>query len=256
MALMPIAPWIVPPSPMEALQAGSRIGLAARQEDVAETQAGDRLRLAYDQLQSQERRATEALKAHMAQQNAAMQLRAQQQQSLDTYRQGMLQSAAERLRMAEERASRALQTSDLTTTTKDGETYMMRDGKWFHVPSSKQTFDTVTEEVPAVEGSPGSPETPSRLFGLIGGSPAVPPVPGHPAYRRTRHVPVGADPFAPPAEEKPFFNVVPGTAGDELRGQTTTGSSGETPSFDSEEEALASGVKGIVLINGRRARID
>ena len=104
-----IAPWLQPLNFIGAEEAGARIGLdrsrlasqdlenanrlnlAQQQEADSVGEAGDRLRLAYTQLASNERAAT-------ARQNAALALKQQQEQSLDAYRQEMVQNAAERLR--------------------------------------------------------------------------------------------------------------------------------------------------------------
>lgn len=120
MALGDIPPWLnVQPSEfVRAAQMGAEAGLAARRQYASEQEAGDRLRLAYSQLASQERQANERAAAQqeiaaarmqmqMQQQDAAQALREQQMQSLDRYRQERLaqfgiegerrQSAAEAL---------------------------------------------------------------------------------------------------------------------------------------------------------------
>lgn len=85
-----IAPWIIPPNYPQIMESGARIGLSARQQDIAESEAGDRLRLAYSQLESQERRASEMLQERRMQNQAAMALRDIQARSLQAYREGQL----------------------------------------------------------------------------------------------------------------------------------------------------------------------
>lgn len=88
---MAIAPWLTPPNFLAAMQAGAQLGLGVRRQDEEESQAGDRLRLAYDQLAANERRAHEAVMARQESAKAALALRAQQMSALESYRQSMIE---------------------------------------------------------------------------------------------------------------------------------------------------------------------
>lgn len=103
MALGEIPPWlnVTPEAFVRAASEGAAAGLGARRQYASEVEAGDRLRLAYDTLASQERRADERAQAalEVAQMRTAMQsqaqeaalaLREQQAASLDAYRQARL----------------------------------------------------------------------------------------------------------------------------------------------------------------------
>lgn len=116
-----LVPWVVPPDYAKIMQAGTSAGLEARsiasreaearrRDDVSQEIAADRLRLAYDQIASQERRAAETVQAKREQSQAALQLRALQSRDLNAYRQGQLEAraqseerqAANMLRLAEQ----------------------------------------------------------------------------------------------------------------------------------------------------------
>lgn len=101
-----IAPWLVPPNYIGAMTAGAQTGLAARRQVAAEQEAGDRLRLAYDQLAASERRAHEAQLSRERMTQATMALRASQMEGLDRYRQGMLAARAEDDRLRAENMQR------------------------------------------------------------------------------------------------------------------------------------------------------
>jgi hypothetical protein len=110
MALGTIPPWldITPETFLGAAKAGAQIGTQRRAQDLEAGQAADRLRLAYDSLASQERRASESeqMKLELAQnaqalrqsQLDAVNLRAQerlqqqqeQAQNLGAYRENLL----------------------------------------------------------------------------------------------------------------------------------------------------------------------
>lgn len=103
MALDTIPPWLrVEPSDfVRAGQMGAEAGLAARRQYSSEVEAGDRLRLAYDTLASQERRESERVAAQqelaamkldmqIQQQEAALALREQQAAALNAYRNARL----------------------------------------------------------------------------------------------------------------------------------------------------------------------
>ena len=92
-----LAPWNTPPNFLGAIEAGSQAGLAARREDVAQGQAADRLRLAYDQLASEEAQRNEAMQARMQAQTAANMLRSRNIDMLTQWHQAQTdrQSAAD-----------------------------------------------------------------------------------------------------------------------------------------------------------------
>lgn len=92
MALGTIPPWldVRPEQFVRAAASGAEAGISAARAAAAESEAADRLRLAYATLESQERRADEAAQAKLQAAQAALDLRAQQMESLDAYRQGRL----------------------------------------------------------------------------------------------------------------------------------------------------------------------
>lgn len=92
MALGTIPPWldVRPEQFVRAAASGAEAGISAARSAAAESEAADRLRLAYATLESQERRADEAAQAKLQAAQAALDLRAQQMESLDAYRQGRL----------------------------------------------------------------------------------------------------------------------------------------------------------------------
>jgi hypothetical protein len=87
---------------------------------------------------------------------------------------------------------------------------------------------TMSETVDAVESIPATPGTPERRGFWGGRIPAVPPtpaVPGHGKLTVTK-------------------KIMPPAASEKMR------------EFKTEAEAIRSGVKGVVIINGRKAKID
>jgi len=96
MAALP--PWldITPQTFLGAMESGTRAGEAARAQDIASSEAADRLRLAYDSLASHERMQNQTAQARAAQAKAAMDLRAAQLQGLQDYRQSQLGLAQQR----------------------------------------------------------------------------------------------------------------------------------------------------------------
>jgi hypothetical protein len=89
----------------------------------------------------------------------------------------------------------------------------------------------MSETVDAVESIPATPGTPERRGFWGGRIPAVPPtpaVPGHGKLTVTKKIPM----IQPPA------------------------ASAKMREFKTEAEAIRSGVKGVVIINGRKAKID
>jgi hypothetical protein len=92
---MQIPPWLRPTDTLGAIQAGAQAGLAIRRANDEESQAGDRLRLAYDQLASSERRQSEEAKSKMQLAQASLALRSQQMDAMQSYRAGQLQAKTE-----------------------------------------------------------------------------------------------------------------------------------------------------------------
>jgi hypothetical protein len=101
-----IVPWVKAPDYAQIMQAGTTAGLSARRiameeeaaaarQAEAESSAADRLKLAYDQIASQERRASEAAMARREQAQAALKLRESQSRDLNAYRLGQLQAREE-----------------------------------------------------------------------------------------------------------------------------------------------------------------
>lgn len=201
--------WVNPPNFLEAIRAGASTGLSLRQQDTQERDTADRLRLAYDQLQSQERRAAQAaqMKLELQQQNLGM--KAQQLASQDQYRQSLAEVAKGRL--AE------------TTAHNTAMEEISADRAKSLVDKGQAQFFT-------------DPMAPGQVF-LRQNTGHVTKVSGPPAESRVTLGPEGSlksftgrvsDPLvqqfmgtnAPPAlQPKPFFNVVPGTPSDELKSQ-------------------------------------
>lgn len=87
-----IAPWLHPINFIEAASAGAQAGIHSRAVDNEAIQAGDRLRLAYDQLNANEQREQEAEANKMELAKASMALRSQQMDALEQYRQDQTQA--------------------------------------------------------------------------------------------------------------------------------------------------------------------
>lgn len=81
-----IAPWLQATDVLGAMSRGAGLGLQARAQDTQEEEAGDRLRLAYTQLASQEKRAAEQAKAMQDYRLAQLDLKTQQQAMLQDFR--------------------------------------------------------------------------------------------------------------------------------------------------------------------------
>ncbi len=99
-----IAHWLVLPNFLGAMEAGTAAGERARATDIARSEAADRLRYAYDSLAAKEEQAAQlaAQKHELA--KAAMELRAQQMQGLQDYRQGLLSAKENELGLKTQRA--------------------------------------------------------------------------------------------------------------------------------------------------------
>ena len=85
---MEIAPWLqfTPDFFTGQMRAGTAAGTALRGQDLASSEAADRLRLAYNSLAEKEQMAGEVAKAKQQQAQAAMELRSAQLQGLQDYR--------------------------------------------------------------------------------------------------------------------------------------------------------------------------
>ena len=127
---MTIVPWLHPQNFLGAMEAGTAAGERARATDIAHSEAADRLRLAYDSLAAKEEMAGELAKSKQETANAAMQLRAQQAQGLQDYREGLLGAKDKELGIREQRAGDlfdyrnsvlGLQTEKLTQAQKASE---------------------------------------------------------------------------------------------------------------------------------------
>lgn len=72
------SPWVQPTDALGAIRAGAATGLSLRQQDTQERETEDRLRLAYDQLHSQEKLAAMAAKQRLDLQTQSLALRREQ----------------------------------------------------------------------------------------------------------------------------------------------------------------------------------
>ncbi len=97
MAIMPIAPWTVAPDFLGAMRAGTSAGLEMRQQNMQESQAADRLRLAYDQLASEEQQRAQESQNKLELAHASLALKGEQMDALNNYRQGLLQNQEQRM---------------------------------------------------------------------------------------------------------------------------------------------------------------
>lgn len=284
-----VVPWEIP-NWFQAMTAGAQTGLQRRGQDIAATEQGihnvmagqaqmqqqqeaaNRLALGYASLASQEQRTREmadarhqgaaqalalagqrmqALNARHAEEMAMKDQQLQQHQqaieALDNYRKQRL-----------EQFDRALDEKDkadeeLTTEVKDGETFMKRGGKYYHVPKPREQFSTMTETIPAEEASdeiPAEPAKPGGWFGF-GAKPAVPGKPakvGHGKITITRRVPAGdALQFGSPAGQNVFEPDAEVPNSTPPMDEGTQG----VYYFDTQEDALASGKRGYVNVGGK-----
>lgn len=99
--------WLNQPNFLGAMEAGASTGLRARQQDIEEYQAADRLKLAYDQLAKQERVASMQALAKQKQGEAALALRAAiAQQGMDLRERSLQQQGDLRSRALDIQQSR------------------------------------------------------------------------------------------------------------------------------------------------------
>lgn len=92
-----VAPWLIPPDFVGAMRAGAQLGLEQRQQDIAQSEAADRLRLAYDQLASEEQQRARETQSRMDLAKASLALRGQQMDATQAYRAGLLENAQKRM---------------------------------------------------------------------------------------------------------------------------------------------------------------
>lgn len=81
-----VAPWLVPPDYVGAMKAGASLGEGLRGQDFQAAEAGNRLRLAYDQLAASSNEHSQSLAAQQESTQAAQALHAQQQTALEAWR--------------------------------------------------------------------------------------------------------------------------------------------------------------------------
>ena len=100
MPLSDATPWLNPPNFLAAMEGGARAGLSAREQDFREATtetAADRLRLAYDSLAAQERRASMASLAKLKMGEAANAIRAAHEDALSQHYKTMQDKANQAL---------------------------------------------------------------------------------------------------------------------------------------------------------------
>jgi hypothetical protein len=96
---------------------------------------------------------------------------------------------------------------------------------WREQQAGAQTMSETVDEVNSIPATPGTPEGVSFWGGRIPAVPPTPAVPGHGKLTVTK-------------------KIMPPAASEKMR------------EFKTEAEAIRSGVKGVVIINGRKAKID
>lgn len=92
-----VAPWLIPPDFIGAMRAGAQAGLEQRGQDIGASEAADRLKLAYDQLASEEQQRAKETQSRMDLAKASLALRGHQMDMLGQYRQGMIANAQQRM---------------------------------------------------------------------------------------------------------------------------------------------------------------
>lgn len=119
MALAGIPPWLNPPDFVGASRAGAALGLEGRGQDIQVAEAGDRLKLAYDQLEAQEKRDAVQEAAKLALAHATLQMKKDQMTALDRYRQQNIE--AQNLRAQDRLSLSAQRLEDLNKYRSDTE---------------------------------------------------------------------------------------------------------------------------------------
>jgi hypothetical protein len=156
MALDDSTPWLHPPNFLGAMEGGARLGLSARGEQREETGAADRLRLAYDQLAAQEKRASELVKSRQQIASASLALRAQQASALEQYRRDQIE---ERRKAESDKAHHYFHNSDGTVThlnSATGSIESLGTPRPKPTPAGSLTVDAVTGDTLQAHGSPDS----------------------------------------------------------------------------------------------------
>lgn len=98
MALAGLPPWlnISPDTFLSAIRSGAGVGAQIREQDIQQAEAGDRLRLAYAQLASQEQRSAEQTQAKLELAHATLSARERQMDLMAQFRQQALDQAQQR----------------------------------------------------------------------------------------------------------------------------------------------------------------
>lgn len=91
-----IPPWLAGPDVIGAMSRGAQLGLEQRRESVSESEAADRLKMAYEQMANEERRASELQKYRADQAAMALIQKQQQAEMLNAYRMGQLEVARQK----------------------------------------------------------------------------------------------------------------------------------------------------------------
>lgn len=157
--LMPVAPWLHPPDFLGAMEAGSAAGTRQRAQAASESEAADRLRLAYDSLASHEKMQNETAQAKMAANEAAMDLRRSQMEGLQDYRekqagfrQQALDTAADSL---QERTRHDVSMEEARAAVKSGQATIVEHPefpgvKFLRNPSGAESRISPSERAPSV----------------------------------------------------------------------------------------------------------
>jgi len=89
-----LGPWNSPPNFLGAMSSGASAGLQARGQDIAQSEAADRLSLAYNQLAAEEAARSEAAQQRLQLANNANLLKAQQMNMMEQWRQSQVAQQA------------------------------------------------------------------------------------------------------------------------------------------------------------------
>jgi len=186
------APWLTANNPLQFMERGAQLGVAARGQDLSQMEAGQRLRLSYDQLAASQDEARRRLAAQSAQTSAAQALKGSYESALMGYQERALaekQAQLEATTTAKESAAAALKTHQdnedkLTQQLRDIEKANSQAKKDAEDAKKKAEEDKDTEEVettkevtpgkPAVDEVKAQPESGHLWW-------KTPAVPGHPA---------------------------------------------------------------------------
>lgn len=167
-----LPPWLTPPNFLGAMEAGASTGLRARQQDIEEYQAADRLKLAYDQLAKQERVASMQALAKQKQGEAALALRAAiAQQGMDLrerslQQQGDLRSRALDLQQQQQGSLLDLKKSEDQTRQDEFKARMEQGNRRINPDGTVTVYDPVTK-LPTVVGTPKPKEEKPESKGTL-----------------------------------------------------------------------------------------